>query len=231
MKALFTILLLSVFCAQAQDNTLQAGKDFEGSIFFNVNVSGPMAHKVKEISSIERMVWHMKGASYIIITIPKQKPQPQRNQPTTTTEENTTRMYIADSNELYTLDLRNRRAFLREHAPEKVGTIPTATPISDSVEVAGFMCYGYQVQKKNQTVTYYVCPQFRINPALFKDKNESRIAYVTKGLDGYIPLKIIKASKNLTTTITATQVQQRELDDREFRIPPGFKIEPFDYRR
>lgn len=229
MKKLFFLLFLltGAVVAQTETGTVKAGTYFTGSIQFKIEIEGAAAAEIKEMNDIDQMIWHIKDGDYIVQLNPSLKAMQDKNRSTF----RSIHLFIADSNELFSLDLENQRAFKSEPTREVEATPPAAVAIADSQKVAGVMCYGYQVTKKNEVITYYAAPQYRVNTALFKGKTEANIAYLNPGLNGYIPLKIVRKTKNFTTTTTATSVKPAPLTTNDFRIPTTFKILPYDYRR
>lgn len=222
-------LLTSPLVALAQpDNTVKGEAFFEGSISFKVEVTGQHAGTIKELNDIVQMTWHLKDDNYII----QQTPSVQALQDPNRSAFFTTRLFIGDSNQIYSMDLEGRRAFKKEkginYKPEKP---PVAEPLGDSLKIAGYMCYGYKVTKGQQNIFYYISPQLRMNTALFRGKTQAKISFLTQGLNGCIPLKTVIKTSGYTASVTAAKVAPMKLPKEEFSIPPGFTIMGYDYRR
>ncbi|MBX3102321.1 MAG: hypothetical protein KF690_07435 [Bacteroidetes bacterium] len=209
-------------------STVRAETFFEGSISFNVQLTGPEAAQLKELNDIVQMTWHLKDDNYII----QQTPSMAALQDKERNAVFTTRLFIGDSNQVYSLDLENRRAFRKErgvnYKPERP---PVVEPLGDSILVAGVVCYGYKTVKGDQTTFYYVSPKYRMNTALYRKKYQAKISYLIPGLKGCIPLKTVIKTPGYTATVTAVKIVPRKLPREEFTIPPGFTIEGYDYRR
>jgi hypothetical protein len=97
--------------------------------------------------------------------------------------------------------------------------------------VAGVECEEYKVEKPNRTILYYVSDKYRVNTKLFKGKTRAHASFLTKGLNGRIPLKTIQKTNNLQITTTATKIQPQKLQKEQFRIPNGWKVSGLDLRR
>jgi hypothetical protein len=231
--------------AKAQpDDVLRAKGYFEGTINYKFTVDGSWAEYIKEQNAIEFMSFSIKDGNFLVhLYGPDHRSEPRNTQ----IDEDfflpdggirkpqifpTTRVFLADSNRMYVVDVKNERVFKREIYDPPVGQIPEAKPIGDSLKICGYMCYGYKVVKNDETITYYVSPKVRANLGFYPlETTRATASFLTRGLNGCIPLKTIRTNKHRTISITATQVIPRKLDKAQFAIPPGFKIMGYDYRR
>jgi len=228
LKLALVALCCSMLPLKAQTGgSLKADKFFEGSVYFSIRLTGDAAPLIAEMNDLDRMTWHLKDADYIIQLSPSIKSQQEPGRAAFAS----TRLYIADSNEMYSMDMANQRAFRREPVAEREAPGPPATALPDSMVIAGTRCYAYQVVKPNERIVFYISPKYRMNTALFKGKTEAKIAFLTEGLDGCIPLRIERHTPEYTSIATATKVVPRRLPKDDFRIPAHFRIEEFDYRR
>lgn len=212
MKLLYIFLLLTGVILQAQV------PNFEGTIRYSVDITGSEADALMASKPCTKMDMHFKDNNFIIHTHEGQFPL--------------TRIYIADSSELYILDMTNEVAYRRDKYEGKSQEInpPKAVATGKTVMVMNIPCAEYRVQKKGEYIFYYVNDQYRIDPDLFKGKKDAQVNFLTAGLNGRIPLKTVRKTSVLTVTTQATQIQPRKLDISQFRIPENFVIKPRDNR-
>jgi hypothetical protein len=196
---------------------------FEGLIKYNIEVTGIKGVPSKESQEFLakkpclNMDMYFKDGDFIINMYNGEFP--------------TTRLFIADSNRTYTIDVPNQRAFRFEQYEPESSTPPTALATGKKLVVAGVECEEYKVEKPNRTILYYVSDKYRVNTKLFKGKTRAYASFLTKGLNGRIPLKTIQKTNNLQITTTATKIQPQKLQKEQFRIPNGWKVSGLDLRR
>lgn len=229
MKKLFVTILLIVWGhLRAQDmgkTTEGAGKEhfFEGLIKYQVEITGINGSPSKESQAFlekkpcKNMDMFFKDGDFIINLYNGAFP--------------TTRLFISDSNRVYTLDVQNTRAFRFEQYDTETATPPTALPTGNQLVVAGVPCQEYKVEKPGRTIIYYVSDKYKVNTKLFKGKTRAQAAFLTKGLDGKIPLKTIQKANGLQITTTAVKIEPQKLQKEQFRIPNGWKMSGLDLRR
>ncbi|MCS7072922.1 MAG: hypothetical protein NZ108_00485 [Bacteroidia bacterium] len=221
MKFIQFICFLALFWFTGIDSaTLGETKYFEGVIVYRVELDGRDAQALLDANPNNQMELHLKDGDYIIKLLGGAFPS--------------VRLFIGDSNRTYILDAANKRAFKKDRSKfikNKDKVIPTAVPNGDSVKVAGVMCYGYKVEKPHETIIHYISPKYRANVALYANKKRADISFLTKGLDGCIPLKSIIKTPTLTTTVSATKIVPQKYETLMFRIPKTYQIRPYDYRR
>lgn len=87
------------------------------------------------------------------------------------------------------------------------------------------------MQKPDEEITYYVSPKYRVNTQLFAGKKRAQAFFLNEGLYGAIPLKMIRKQEDLTIEVTAVKVQPMRLDPESMKIPKGYEILGYDYRR
>ena len=236
---LFAIMILMmVNLVHAQDNgVISEIKYFEGAIHYKFSVSGKDAGSIYENNSIDLMTLFVKDGDYIVqlYGVPKAKEpfDPEHNPRIDMTQIfATTRLYIADSDRTFIVDAKNERYFLNDPVDvQQDTTIPVAVSNGDSVKILGIWCYGYKYVKKKETVIMYINPQYRVNTSFFKDKKNARINFLTKGLNGCIPLKIIRKNGDRTIENHATKIIPQKFSTEQFRIPRKFKRYHRDSRR
>ncbi len=203
----------------ASDNV----KYFEGLIKYNIDITGIKGIPSRESQAFlekkpcRNMDIFYKDGDFVINLYNGEFP--------------TTRLFIADSNRTYTLDMPNQRVFRFEQYETESKTPPTAVPTGNKLVVAGIECQEYKVEKPNRTILYYVSDKYRLNTTFFKGKTNAQAAFLTKGLDGRIPLKTIQKTNQLQITTTAVKIEPRKLQKEQFRIPNGWKLSGLDLRR
>ena len=209
----FILILINVLVGQ---QTYTIGKYFEGSILYSVQYSGVMEEFWRNNKVPTSVLIHIKDGDYIVHLFNTKFP--------------TTYLYINDSDKTYILDLKNDRAFTKSKVkiePEP----PIAEPINDTTTILGYKCKAYKVVKKDETIIYYVSDEIRVNLEYFKGKKNAKAFFLTRGLDGRIPLKMIRKFYDSTVISTATKITWKKYKSTQFRLPPGIKILGYDFRR
>lgn len=216
---------------------------FEGNITYSFETTGEIAQTLEYINNIKFMTFIVKDGNFIIHLYGKLEDMQPRapgydpENPIPDLEAKlkqvfpTTRLFCADSNRTYVIDGKNNRAFRKDSYEPGESEIPFAVPLGDSLKIAGFMCYGYKVQKAGEEIIHYVTPKIRVNMKFYGGKSKARHAFMTHGLDGCIPLKTVRKNKERVLTVTATKVTAQKLQIEQFTIPKEFKILNRDYRR
>lgn len=202
-----------------------SGKDnfFEGLIKYQIDITGSKgmpnadSYAFLEKKPCRNMDMFFKDGDFIINLYNGEFPS--------------TRLFIGDSNWTYIIDVANQRAFRYEKYEPESSTPPTAIPTGNKLIVAGIECKEYKVEKPNRTILYYVSDKYRVNTRLFKGKTRAHAAFLTKGLEGRIPLKTIQKVNNLQITTTATKIEPKKLQKEQFRIPNGWYMAGWDLRR
>ncbi|MCS7163072.1 MAG: hypothetical protein NZ958_07105 [Bacteroidia bacterium] len=189
---------------------------FEGVISYKVKISGPQAEILRENAPNTEMHIYIQGNRFLVNETGGGFP--------------VSRLYEPDSDWVYVLDPRNKRAFRYEKYRKKAQNYP-AQYIGDSLQVAGVWCYGFKVKKPYEEIIYYASPKYRVNTALFAGKKRAQAFFLNEGLYGAIPLKIIRKREGLTIETTAVQVRAMRLDSASMRLPKDYQIWGYDYRR
>ena len=210
-------LCLSIGLLWAQSEAFRAPTPpFEGLISYKIKTRGPKAEALRENDPPTEMQLYIQGNRYLI------------NEASSSFA--VSRLYDPDTDWTYVLDPKNKRAFKYEKYRRKAENVP-AHYIGDSIQILGQWCYGFRVQKPNEEVIYYVSPKYRVNTQLFAGKKRAQAFFLNEGLYGAIPLKMIRKQEDLTIEVTAVKVQPMRLDPASMRIPKGYEVLGYDYRR
>ena len=211
---------------------------FEGNISYRFRVSGDMAADLRSVNSIEFMELHIKDNNYLIHLYGPQPQPPAPFDPMNPKLElpkqvlPTTYLFIADSNHTYIIDAANERYFVDNiYTLKRQKEPPEAVPTGDSMLVAKVLCYAYKVVKPDEEITYYISPKIRVNLARFKELDGAKANFLTKGLNGCIPLRTVRKTKDYTVVIECTKITPRKYDQSQFALPAHFERIRMDYRR
>jgi hypothetical protein len=222
--------------ANAQDGVISDLNYFEGAIHYSFSVNGSIGADLQELNNINLMTWFIKDGDYIVQLYATPKaPEPfDPENPRITINQTfpTTRLYIADSDRTFIIDTRNERYFLTDgYTGYNDTTIPVAVSNKDSVKILGMWCYGYKYNYKGETVWVYINPKYRVNTSYFQGKKQAKANFLVKGLNGCIPLKIVRKNADRTIENHATKIIPSKFSVDQFRIPPNYKRFSRDYRR
>jgi len=211
---------------------------FEGNIRYKIRVSGPMAQELKMYNDLEFMELYIKDNNYLIHlygTPPDPPPPFDPNNPKFDMPKQvfpTSHLFLADSNQTYILDAKNARYFLTNaHLKSRDLNPPEAFPTGDSMLVANVLCYAYKVIKKDEEITYYINPRIRVNLSRFKGLDNASANFLTRGLNGCIPLRTVRKNKDYEVKIDATHVLPQKINRSDFQLPLSFERQEYDYRR
>ena len=198
---------------------LAQGTFFEGSLVFEVDISGAEAAVIKENEPNDKLVMHLKDGDYIVQLSGGRYPK--------------TFLFIADSNYEYSVDMANQRAFRYSahtdlNQPEEAPA--RAVPTGRQVEVMGISCTEYRLRREDEEFFYYVHDDYRVNTALFPVRPRAKASFLAAGLDGRIPLMTIKRQRGLVVRTTVKKITPQSFDPEQFAIPAGFTVKNRDYR-
>jgi hypothetical protein len=198
---------------------VQAQGSFEGSISYAIRVSGKDAQSFLENDPPKKMDLHVKEDNYIINLSGGRIPR--------------TLLFIGDSNETYIVDAANRRAFRETYYVDTVKTVPSAVATGKVVDIKGIACKEYVVDKPKiqEKVYYYVNDQYKVDMGLYVGMTEAKADFLTKGLEGCIPLRKVIKSPMLTTELDLMSVKKTTHAPENFLIPEGFKLKKRDPRK
>ncbi len=198
--------------------TAQAQGSFEGSVSYAIRVSGKDAQVFLENEPPKKLDLHIKEDNYIINLSGGRIAR--------------TMLYIGDSNDTYIIDAANRRAFKETYYIDTVKTVPIAVATGKLLDIKGIACKEYMVDKPKtqEKIFYYVSDLYKVDLALFVGKTEAKTDFMTKGLEGRIPLKKIIKTPTLTTELDLLSVKKAVHSPENFMVPKGFKIKRRDPR-
>ncbi len=198
----------------------EAQQYFEGTISYEVQLTGADADFIKANEPNTKMDLHLKKGNYIVNLMGGKYPK--------------TFLFIADSNREYLVDASKQSAYRHSTYSDRINEQqeenPVAKPTGKQVKVNGVLCDIYLLKQLDTYFAYYVNDEYRVDESYFPDSSNSNASFLVKGLEGRIPLKTIKKQQRLTVTTTCTAIKPREFDPREFMIPPDFRIFNRDYR-
>jgi hypothetical protein len=192
--------------------------EFEGAFTYSIEVDGPESFQFLENQPCLKLNMYFRGSDFIIHAFEGQFP--------------VTRLFIADSSEMYIVDAENEVAYRRDALEDTSKLIrpPKAVFTGDSAMVNNILCKIYKVTKPKEVIYYYVSDKYWINPTRFTKLKDAQVNFLTLGLNGRIPLKTIRKKSGLVVTITATDIKNMELEEFQFRIPENFQIKVRDTR-
>lgn len=215
--AFWSSFLAGVGLLHAQGEAFRAPTPpFEGAILYKVKSRGPVAEALQENAPPTEMHLYIQGNRFLINETGGEFP--------------VSRLYEPDSDWVYILDPKLKRAFKYEKYRKKARNYP-ATYTGDSLQILGQWCYGFRVKKPDEEILYFVSPVYRVNTALFAGKKRAQAFFLNEGLYGAIPLKMIRKREGMTIEVTAFKVQPMRLDPESLKIPKGYQIWGYDYRR
>ncbi|MEM7180843.1 MAG: AAA family ATPase, partial [Spirochaetota bacterium] len=136
-----------------------------------------------------KLTIHIRGGDYISLLKGGRYPK--------------TFMFVADSNREYSINLARKMAF--RYSPysdrsKKEKTRPLAKKTGKTGLVNGIECEIYSVRTEDTQFMYYVHDDYKIDPGSFPKKIRARPFFLVPGLEGKIPLKVVKRQKQLTVT-------------------------------
>jgi hypothetical protein len=194
---------------------------FEGSLVFEVKAEGPQAEMMAVNEPNDKLTLHLNPTGdYIVHLSGGRYPK--------------VFMFLADSNYEYSMDMANRRAFrFSSHADlnHKTDTLDLrARPTGRADTVKGVTLQEYVLRKPGEQFLFYVSDDYRVNKAAFPPDCRAKASFLAEGLEGRIPLKTIKKTKDITVTTTLTGLKPQTFSKDQFMIPPGFEVKGRDYR-
>lgn len=220
-KTFFTYSLFSLLCILftfAQEGEISY---FEGTITYEVKFSGDAAENLQVNEANDELVIHMKDGDYIINLKGGRYPK--------------TFMYVNKKDIEYSVDVSEKKAYIYSpHTDLNRETHKEEPPIAQytgkSAEVNGIMCDIYRMKKEDDFFTFFVSDQYVADLRFFEGKKRAKPLFLVKGLDGKIPLKIIRKTPNLTVITTVKQFTPRSFSAEQFELPVDFEVSKRDYR-
>jgi hypothetical protein len=130
------------------------------------------------------------------------------------------------------MDMTNKRAFRYSSYSEKKENFepPVAKPTGNTAVVFGITCQEYYMKSEGIEFWYYVHDDYRAHTAAFPEDARTKASFLTQGLEGRIPLKIVKKEPGLTVETTVVKLDRKPLDPAQFLIPKGFEVGNRDKR-
>lgn len=227
--------------AWAQPGTLEADNFFEGSMLYKIDVTGEHGQFVYNMNALTNMQQHFhRNGSFIVQLWGDVNNQPTRGmydpdnpQQTVPGYFPTTRLFLADSNWTYQLNMEQFVAFRYEKYSPSENLIPTAIFTGKTETVNKIPCFEFKVDKRDETIYYYVSPKYRVDLIRYQKLTKARANFLTKGLQGCIPLKTVRISKtkDMKTTITVYKIEAKQYDPSMFRLPANIEMRGRDYSR
>jgi hypothetical protein len=215
--------------AQAQP-TFDDSAPFEGAITWNFTVRGEMREHLRMVNPINTMTMHIRNGDYIIHLYANA--QARADADAFAEPFPTTRLFIADSNRTYTIDVANSRAFSGDMYEKPDSVPPVAVFTGDSMLIQGHWCYAYRVIKPDDKITYYITPKIHVELGYYANATEATASFLTQGLRGCIPLLTIRENARRTIEIRAVSINPQRYEEAMFRIPRQFHVTKMrDYRR
>lgn len=221
LSTFFSLLCFSILCSLSAFGQESEIPSFEGTITYEVKFTGPSAENLRVNEANDELVIHMKAGDYIINLKGGRYPK--------------TFMYVNKKDIEYSVNVSEKKAFIysphtdlnRETHQEEP---PVAKFSGKTAEVNNITCDVYQMKKGDDYFTFFVSDQYRVNLDFFEGKKRAKPLFLVPGLDGKIPVKIIRKTPNLTVATTAKQFTPREFSAEQFELPPDFEVSKRDYR-
>lgn len=199
---------------------LPAQDYFEGTLQYEVQLEGPEVEFLMLNKPNDKLTMHIKEGNYIVRLFGGEYPK--------------LFLFIADSNYEYSMDMTNEKAFRfsahSDLSKKKEEEPPLAKATGQTQTVNGIECQEYRLQADGSVFYYYVHDEYRVNLEAFPENCSAKASFLAAGLEGRIPLKTVKKTKDLTVTTTATAVKPQAFDTEQFLIPVNFIVKNRDYR-
>lgn len=220
MNAFRTILIFLVFTIGsfliAQNGEIPF---FEGTLTYQVKFNGASADAIRMNEPNNELELHIKDGSYIVNLKGGRYPK--------------TFLYLNDRDVEVSINMQEKKAY--KYSPHtdlnrENKEVPVAEFADKTAEVFGTTCDVYRMKKDNAYFLFYVSDDYRVDLKFYEDKKRAKPFFLVKGLEGRIPLKIVKKTKDLTVVTLIQNINLREFDKEQFELPKGFEISNRDYR-
>lgn len=193
---------------------------FEGTIEYSVEVKGSESQMLLENEPNTKMQMHVKDNNYIVKLQGGRYPK--------------TFIFVADSNYEYSIDMKEMRAF-RSSAYNNKGMVPMykRTPAKSTEKqetINGIECTIYKAVHDSAYFTFWVSDKYRVNRELYKGKGRAQASFLVPGLNGMIPIKMVKVDKGLTMTLVMKSIKAEKFPKEQFLIPKEFTVKKRDFR-
>lgn len=207
-KAILTLAgLLFGFLLHAQQD---AAASFEGTVVYNIRVSGKQAQAYMVNEPPKQMTMHVKENNFIVKLSGGRIPR--------------TFLFIADSNHTYIVDFANSRYFQRTYYNDTSNVKPVAVPTGETKKIKGRDCMEYVSKRtdRKENTYYYVHDDFRVDTTLFDTLDGAKADFLIQGLAGRIPLMKVIKTPGLETSVELAVIKHEKFPIEAFAIPEGF---------
>lgn len=189
---------------------------FQGTFDYRISVTGKGSSDFLVNEPAQKMLMHVSAPNYIIHLYEARYPK--------------SFLYIADSNQTYSLDAANKRAFRKTRFVDTTSTPPVARKTGKTAVVKGITCDEYVTKKPKMHTFFYVCDQYRVDTTVYDTLTEAKANFLVRGLGGRIPIRTIIKQPGLVITTTAVTMKRKNIDPANFVIPMGWKVKGRDNR-
>ncbi len=186
------------------------GQSFEGTVKYNVRVTGKAAQDYLVNEPPTGIMMHIKEDNFIVKLTGGRIAR--------------TFLFIGDSNHTYVVDIPNKRYFQRTYYADTSDYKPVVAPTGKTLKVQGYTCEEYKVSRKDRKEIdlYYVNDDFRVDTTLYAEHDGAKADFLVPGLGGRIPLMKVIKTPDLTTSIELALIKEEDFPMEAFRIPDGF---------
>lgn len=201
--------LLALFFV-AVGSSLMGQDSFEGTVVYNIRVTGKMAPEYLSNEPPKSITMHVKEDNFIVKLMGGRVAR--------------TFLFNADSNHTYIVDFPNRRYFERTYYVDTTGYVPVAAPTGETKKVGRHICQEYKVVRKDRKEIdlFYVNEQYKVDTTLFDTLGGAKADFLVPGLGGLIPLMKVIKTPSLVTYLELSSIKKEEFDIAAFTIPEGF---------
>jgi hypothetical protein len=210
MKNLFLICLLA--CAVLVGASFKnADNYFSGKITYTntiVGVSDETLLKQIKASLGEEQLYYINSANY--------KSYFKENE--------LMQLYNSATNTYYANPQRNNEIMVIDAS--KATENCTVTPGTATETILGYPCQSVVIKGAQTTTTYYFSPAIKVNAATYAKHNFGNWNKYMEASKGALPLKYSIDYGMFTMVITATKIEEMDLDNAAFdieKIVPGYK--------
>ena len=195
---IFAVLLLS--CGQ---------KNFQGYVKYEVKTANPMSTMISD-SVYQARIGDIKITHTFFI-----KENKYKNRISGTYNGNN--LYVPDSNRYYVYDDSLKFAMYSDCSVyiDKYESIENDAEMDT---ILGYPCKKITMKSGMGTVEYFYSENLKINPEYFKDHVFNNWNIYTEKTSS-VPLKIVYNVMSLKMTLTAIEIEKKELKDDFFRLP------------
>jgi len=185
-------------------------QSFEGTVSYNVRVSGKDAKEYLVNNPPTGITMHVKEDNFIVKLTGGRIAR--------------TFLFVGDSNHTYIVDIPNKRYFRRTYFADTTDYVPIAKPTGKTVDVKGYSCQEYQAKRtdRKEIDLYYIHPDYKVDTSLYTDMDGAKADFLVPGLGGHIPLMKVIKTPNLVTSVELGAIKEDEFPLQAFRIPRGF---------